>query len=154
MKLKGKSLKNDLTDYAVYPRLDGDLVFKITPVSDWSTFNELCPTPKPKTKTLADNKKEAYLEDKEYLKAVDNNNALRNAYLFINSLKETDGLEWEKVKLGEPDTWLSYLDELNELSTPELNDLFDRVLVVNSLSDNHIEKARARFLATLQTESK
>lgn len=153
MKIKGKSLKNDFVDYAVYPRKDSDIVFKLTPVDDWSLFEELCPVPKPKYKTIpGKDNSEADLDDPKYKEARVEYVKLRQLYLYINTLRETDGLVWDKVEYGKPDTWSNFYEELNDLATAEQNDLIERIHIVNCLDEEHIKKARDRFLAGLQTE--
>lgn len=150
MKIKGRSLTNDLVDYVVLPRQEGNIVFKVVPVTNWSYFEELVKEPRPKTITKAGGISEAYLDDPEYKTQRTKYASLKYAFLHIMSINQTEDLVWDKVNLGDPETWSNWTEELSELSAAEQNILISSINKVNSLDDEYLEKARQSFLATIQ----
>ena len=131
----------------VLPRTDGaDIPIRAVAVAINEEFEKLVPEPiDPMIQVKGG--KQADLKDKDYLAAVERRGAQRLAFLFIKSL-EPSNIEWEKVKLDEPQTWPKWEAELWEagLSSIETSRIIALVMVANSLDDAKIEEARKAFL--------
>jgi hypothetical protein len=70
--------------------------------------------------------------------------------MIIKSLEETEGLEFESIKLDDHTTWTNVYKEFKDsgLCDMEITRLIDGVMEANSLSDERVEEARSRFLAS------
>ncbi len=150
MKLNGKK-PNPNETYVVFPRDEGDIVFKAKSVLDTDPFESLYPPPKPpriqrRGEDWADN-----VEDPDYKKSIQLRAARKFFWVMLQSIRDTEGLEWEIVQYDDPETWEKMPVELKEfMSEYEVQHLFNKVLEVNSLSDDKLDEARDRFLATRQ----
>ncbi len=157
MKIRGKEIKNNNIHFAVIPRSDGeDVVFMAKPVLSFAVFDALCPQPKPPNITVAATKEtRPDVTDKKYLAAMQQYLERRTYWLMITSLRDTEGLEWERVDYNNPDTWSEHIKELEEAGfvPKEINEIHGAVTKANALDDDQITAARMRFLASVQQES-
>lgn len=148
MKIKGKKITERNIVLVVFPRPEEPLVFKAGAIIDESEFDVLVkrPTPpmiqKPGKEPIAD------FEDADYRKLVDEWIIKKNNWFVITSLGATDGLEWEQVKQGDPDTWKLWREELKGagLSRYEINRLVEATNEANSLDEDKLDEARKSFL--------
>lgn len=150
MRHKGQIIKNDNIRYVVIPRPSGDITFIAKPVVSFDVFDELCPAPKPPTiTTQATGLQAPDFTDVDYQLNVIRYNSLRSHWLIITSIKESPDITWDTVDYNKPDTWVSFLKELEDACfTPaEINAITSAVIDVNSLNDAQLEEARNRFLA-------
>jgi hypothetical protein len=150
MKIKGKMPDRPTPEICVIPRPSGeDIVFRARLI-DYNRFKELVKTPQPPLVTKAGGVKTEDYTDATFVNAVSRFNTLRAAYMVIESLKETDGLEWETVKDDDPDTWPNYEQELLDagLTQNEINHIMGAVMNANSMNESRFEEARERFLRT------
>jgi hypothetical protein len=147
MKLKGETAGVYETVVA-FPRDGKTFVFKVKAVSDPSEYEKVSPRPVPPMKTLPGNRVVPHFDDKGYKQAMNKWAANQLNWIHIKTLAETDGLEWEKVKLEDPETYTLWTEELREfgLSTVEMNHLYGKIQEVNALSDAKLEEAREGFL--------
>jgi hypothetical protein len=154
MKIHGQRPEPPKAKPVVIPRESGDLVFQCSPVFDFTKFEQLCPTPKAPLITRAGGEKLPDLDDPTYNKKLMERGNQRMAWMLIQSLKDTPGLEWEKVKLNKPDTYEKVFDELKEanLSQMEINYLVKTVLEVSSMDEERLEEARRNFIRIQQAE--
>jgi hypothetical protein len=78
----------------------------------------------------------------------------RANWMFLTSISATPDLEWETVKLNDPNTWENWRKELRDsgFSIPECNYLWSSFSEANSLDNSKIEEARERFLASQQIQ--
>jgi len=130
----------------VLPRTDGNLPFRAKAVSINDEFDKLVPLPVAPMLQTKDGKKPDYT-DKNYLEASGIRDEQRYAYMVICSL-EPSNIEWETVKLKEPNTWLKWSDELTAegISEIEINRISNLVMAANSLDERKIEAALKDFL--------
>jgi hypothetical protein len=138
---------------AIIPRGDGQQIhFRCQAVLDYEPFETLCPPPKPPIMTFPDGKTKLDYEDNKYKEKISNWGGRKIAYIIINSLNATEGLEWETVKLGDPETWENYDKELRSLylTEAEIKYVIEKVLEANSLNEDRLEEARQSFLAARQ----
>jgi len=149
MKINGETLTKPKAVPLVFPREDGDIVFKITPCLDFERYEKLCPTPKPPEMVKPNGTKIQDFQDERYLKAIEKNSRAKIDFLFLESLKETEGLEWDTIKENDPTTWGNLEQELkdNYFIPKEIDLLLEKIMDVNGLNPTIFEEARNRFLA-------
>lgn len=131
----------------VLPRPNGDaLPFRAKAVAVKDEFDRLVPEP---VAPMLQKKggKVSDLQDKDYLAAVSKRDDARFALMCLRSL-EPSKIEWDQVKIEEPNTWTLWTDELKEagLSEVEVNRVIGLVMAANALDEAKISEARASFL--------
>lgn len=153
MKIQGKKVEGANVEICVIPRGNGeDIVFKCQAVLSMDGFDKLCPSPKAPLMLKAGGKRIADIESPKYKVASATHSDKRMAYIVLKSLEATPDLEWETVKLSDPETWLGYQNELKEsgFSTIEIMRIINACMAANCLDEGRIERAREDFLATQQ----
>jgi len=150
MKMNGQAFEGPNEAILVLPRNGQDLVFKARAVLDYSEFDTLCPSPKPKKIKTPQGEEKSLFTEPTYLQAIDHWGKQKMAYTVIKSLVATIWLEWEKVKLDDPTTWLSYQQEFRDafFSEREINRIVNCCWEANSIDEDKLQEARARFLAS------
>lgn len=131
----------------VLPRQNGNnIVFRARATSINKEFDELVPEP---VAPMLQKKggQERDVKDKNYVEAVIRRHNQRFAYLCIRSLEPSE-IEWTKVDLAKPNSWLKWTDELLEagLSEQEVNRVVSCVMAANALDEEKLEEARKAFL--------
>ena len=149
MKINGRKL-DPIVEVLVIPRQDGDIVFKAQPVTDYTDFNALCPEPKPPMIKHRDNVDRPDFDDPVYKAALDDFATKRTNWLILQSLRATDGLEWETVNYNDPSTWDGYKTELEKsgLNTADTSRIMTLVISANGLDQKKIDEATKAFLAS------
>lgn len=152
MKVNGKTVQLNLVETIVIPRGEDEYVFKARLITEECKrrFEEVCPKPKPKTKIIAKTREAVpFYEDPEYQQALVRHSELKYAWSVLESLKATEGLEWETVDYDDPNTWDNYWDELVEsgFSNVEISSILGIVVKANGLSEKRIEEATKDFLS-------
>jgi hypothetical protein len=152
MKLFGNKVEASYIETLVIPRGEQQYVFRMRPLTkdDDEEFDRLCPRPIPTTWTLPGGGTETDTNSKEYLENMLKYRKYRSDFLMLKSLDATEGLEWESVKTEDIASWGNIDDELRDsgfLDT-EIIMLFNKIIEVNGLSSDKIEKATKTFLAT------
>lgn len=148
MKLHGKTISRPQPEVVVIPRDNGDHVFKLQAVLNMDEFDKLCPEPKPPTVRHKDGTVKSDMNDAKYIKKLDKIRELRFSYMLIKSLEATEGLEWERVVMLNPDTWLQWKDELIEsgLTDHEVQRIIAAMFEANGITEKRYDEARARFI--------
>lgn len=153
MKIAGEKLSGPNVETIVIPRGDGrnPVIFKAQAVLNYEQFDRLCPTPTPPIKMLRGGEKQEDLNDPAYKQRMVEYATKKMAWITLKSLEATEGLEWERVDLGNPNTWGNYEKELEEsgFSPVEIGRIRTGVFIANCLDDSKIEEARQSFLAGL-----
>lgn len=149
MKIHGKKISGPNIELVVIPRNDGDLVFKAQAVLDYEDFEKLNPMPQPPGVMRPGGVMSYDTSDTKYNEAIDEWARSKTHYMVLKSLEATDGLEWETVKMGEPDTWNLYQQEMNDagLSPAEIGRIITCVTDACGLNQTKIDEATKRFLA-------
>jgi len=148
MKMHGKIISCPKPEVIVIPKGGVDYVFKAAAILDYAEFDKLCPVPNPPEIVRPGGQKSIDLEDKTYNNQLTAWAVKKNAWMVITSLAATEGLEWETVKAGDPETWPNYLTELRKVFTDAENDaIYRTVLTACGLDDRKIKEATDRFLA-------
>lgn len=149
MKIGGREIKGPMEEVIVLPRGEGedDIVFKAKAVLDAKRYRELCPEPKPRKMIKRGVGEVDDLDNPSYKAAVDEHNKLYTAFLVIESLKSTEGLEWDTVDDEDPSTWQNYEEDLKNagFSDFERARILAGVMAANALNENTIKQARERF---------
>lgn len=154
MKIKGVDLSRAYEDFIVLPRKPKDIVIRARAITSFDEFERLCPSvAPPMVKRPGQKKSTPDFDDRTYVNLSNQRAMKQQAWINIQSLKATEGLEWETVKLDNPETWLGYLDELQKSGfTPiELVAIMRLCDRVNGLNEDALKEARERFLSEDQS---
>lgn len=118
-------------------------------VLDFDDFDNIDPAPDPPEVIRPGNVRSLDVEDKKYLKAMDDWGTRRTNWMILKSLEATDGLEWETINMSDPNTWDNFRKELKEcgFTLGEVGRLILAVTEVCGLNQDKIDEATARFLA-------
>lgn len=148
MKINGEVVDTPNIEIIVIPRGSRkDIVLKAQAVLE--TFEEIYPPPRPpKVRRPGISEPIPDFSDEDYKKEVEQYAKRRVAWLVINSLKTTDGLEWDTVVFDDPNTWTNYTDDLKnaKFSDTEIARIVDAVATANGMNEAKIAEARNRFL--------
>ena len=149
MKIGGKEVLPLAPLVVVIPRPGGeDLKIECKMVTDFQTFEALCPTPTP-PKTLYKGEKEAPADfnHPEYLEAIKTYSIRRAYYIYIYSIK--DSVEFDVVNPTDPTTWDKFDDEFRSVGIVGhyMNAIIEGINEINGLSQRAVDEAKERFLA-------
>ena len=148
MKINGKIIEGPTPEVIVIPKGTEEFVFKALPVLNYDEFDKICPVPNPPEIMKPGGKKTLDYEDKAYDKLLTDWAMRKNDWTALQSLSVTEGLEWETVAEGDPDTWVNFRQELRIIFTEaEIMLITDLVNIANGLDQKKIDEATKRFLA-------
>lgn len=156
MKLRGKELRGPNIQTIVIPREPEPIVLTAQAVLDYELFDKLCPRPTPPIIMKKGGVKEANVKDARFLLAAESYGRKRIAWIVLESLRlGTPDLTWDKVDLGNSNTWEGYLEELKQsgFSWAEVEHIIDGCMTVNALNESKLEAARDSFLHSLAQEA-
>ncbi len=147
MKVNGTTFDGTREEVLVIPRGGHDVVFKAKAIEDMEAFEKICPSPVAGTKMLKGGLTVSNTEDPAYQAKLTEWAGLKTAWMVIESLKATEGLEWDTVT-DDPATWPNYSDDLRKsgFSDAELGRLIALVSAANGLNQSKITEATERFL--------
>jgi len=135
-------------DCIILPMGNGFVCLRARASADPAKFEKVCPEPEPPAITKPGGAKSVDLNDRGYLKLLADRNKLYFSWVILESLKPTQGLEWETVKEGDPTTWSNVEKELLEAFGQQgFARIVDLVNEVNLVTDDKLKEAKARFLA-------
>jgi len=149
MKIKGVKVKGAYEEVVVIPRRAGNLVFRAQAINDYEPFEKLCPQPTPPKIVYAGTSEEVEnLEDPGYIKRFHEWAEMKSHWMILQSLKATEGLEWETVDMGDHKTWKNYQKEMSDagLSPAEQSRIVMCVSQANGLDQSKIDEATESFL--------
>lgn len=131
------------------PRPSGDLIFTCLSILDYTELETLCPEPTPPIVRHRDGRKVKDYDDKAYQEARGKWSERRQAWSVLTSLKGTDWLSWDTVDMGDPETWMNYLEEFTKagFAPIEVNRIIDGVYTACGLNQSKIDEAMERFLS-------
>jgi hypothetical protein len=153
MKLRGKSLDQRREMTVVLTREGNeDIVLKMAAVLNTSDFDKVYQEPSPPTKILKGGAKTLDFDNETYKSAIRERNKSYIGWLIFHSLSVTEGLEWDIVKMDDPNTWNQWQDELEaaKFSAGEIKHILAKVIEVNGMSEERLEEARQAFLLRQQ----
>lgn len=149
MKIHGKKLSGPNIETVVFPRKSGDIVFQAQAVLGYDEFDKLNPEPTPPSILKRGGALVQDITDKKYIEKHNEWAESRTHFMILKSLEATPGLEWETVKMAEPETWPLYQQELTDagFSAPEIARIVNCVVDACGLNQKKIDEATERFLA-------
>lgn len=151
MTVNGKKVTGARTTTVVLPIGDADdfIAFKFKALTAKDDFEKVMPRPKP-PKLMKPGGVEFFdYDDKGYKERINNWGNSKINWEFLRSISVTDGLEWETVKIEDPSTWENWRTDIeNNFGMVDFGRIFQGFLDANSLSEEKLEEARLRFLAS------
>lgn len=149
MKIFGHEPLPFIVEEVHFPRPDNIcLVFKFKTVSNFDEFDKVYPEVTPMFKHFPDGTKEQYFDDENYKFRVNKRNMARIHWLYLKSIEATEGLTWDTIDMGNPETWGNYTNELNSwLTMTEQVAMLNACQRVNVMTEDMLKEARESFLA-------
>jgi len=149
MKYKGEKLEGAAKEVIVIPRQSGDIVFTVKAILDYDELDKLDPKPEPKERILKGGERQLNVKDPKYIEALNKWATRKTYYMIIKSLEDTEDLEFETVKMSEPETWEKILEEFTEagFTTGEISYITNKIMAVNGLDESKIQEATESFIA-------
>lgn len=150
MKYQGRSIKGPKTEILAIPRDDGDIIFTARAVQEIEEFEEILPPPQPPLMVKPGNIQFKNIEDPDFKIALGAWSTQKMNWMILKSLEASEGLEWERVKMDDPETWSEFRVELKEsgFNAVEIAYIINAALRVNTIDEAKMEEARARFLVS------
>lgn len=155
MKIKNQSVEPPKPVPIPLPRATNVVELLAGPIMSFDEFETLCPEPTPPVEMdMKTNQKRRVLDHEGYQAKMNVWIEQKTAYMIIKSLLATDGLEWELVKLEEPDTWLRYREELEQSFTAqEVDIIIQHVYEANMPTERSQKEALERFTLSQEETS-
>jgi len=137
-------------------RETGDILILCGAVLDYEEFDQLCPRPEPRVQTHADGTEIPMVKEKAFLAKIEEWAEKRVAWRTIQSLKATEGLEWETVSDTDPESWANWREELKSacFSEMEVMRIQESIGRADGFSPEKIDEATKTFLAGLAATQK
>ena len=151
MRIAGKKIEGPNVEVIIIPRGEGEnIILKAEAILDYDEFEQLCSRPVAPTITLRGGERRADVDDPIFQERLSQYGSKRIAWMCVKSLQATPDLEFEKVKLNDPETWLNLDDEFKEagFSMIEIGRIRQGVFAANCLDESRLEEARQSFLAS------
>lgn len=148
MKIGGIDPKTLPTEeFLVLPRGEEQIVFRARGVPNYDEFNALCPEPKAPVINRAGQGWVPNTDEPGYKDMMKTYAQKKMAWMVIKSLEPSD-IEWEKVSLDDPSTWIGWDQEFiaNGFTMVECNRIQHLAFEANCLDEDKLEKARESFL--------
>lgn len=155
MLLKGKRISGPKVEIIIIPRSgEDDIILKAQAVRNFDDFDKLCPAPRAPSMIKRGEGVVQNVEDPAYKQAVERYNQKRIDWMMIESLKATEDLVWETIKLENSDTWHLYKKELEEsgFGDYEIKRIINGVMTANCLDEAKIQEAKKAFLVSQQVD--
>ncbi len=140
----------------VFPRQDGNLVFKFRAVMNMGEYDEQFPRPTAPKKLVAGIGEINDFQNPTFAEALNRWCSSKADWVFLKSIAVTDGLEWATVDMSDPTTFRNYINDFLAVGVtdPEIATLMRAANEVNGLNDEKIEEATQSFLASLVAQAK
>jgi hypothetical protein len=148
MKIKGRQIGKPKPTYCVFERDGTEFIFTIEAILDFESFNKICPYPEPPKVTKPGGKVIEDTNDAQYLHLIEQYGNNKTDWMILESIRNTEGLEWDVVNYDDPDTWNKYRLELEQsgLTDSEIVHLIKTIMECNFISENRMLEARDRFI--------
>jgi len=132
----------------VLPRGEKKLVFRARGITSFEEFNKLCPMPEaPTMMKRIDNKMQRVPNNNDPIykaKLVDW--ATKRANWMVLKTLEPSNIEWDTVKMDQPDTWGNYINELEKnFADSEAIKIMELAQEVNGIDERKLKEARESF---------
>lgn len=130
----------------VFQRGDEELVFYAQPVWSFDEFEALVPFPENDTYVFTPKGKEKDWDSPSWKQKQDDYNRKRWGWFVLKALEPSE-IEWSKVSLDDPDTFVYVEDELRESLLPvEFTRVMNLAEQASSLDARKLEENRESFL--------
>ncbi len=156
MKFKGKVIPAPEPVVLRFYRGGEVIELRIQAILSFDEFEAMVPLPKaPYEENLKTGAKGHDYDDKVYLKKIEQYSEMKTNYTIVKGLSATTELEWETVKLNEPDTWKNWRDEMQKHFTEiEMNEIVQGMREANSPSQRRMREAFDSFTPSQVDEPK
>lgn len=154
MKVNGKQLNGPRIVKVYLPTGDSEAVeFRFRPLRSDEDFSKVMPRPTP-PEQLAPGGKKFYNENAPHYKlAMADWMAKKFDWEFLKSIDVTEDLEWEKVKIDDPNTWKLWKDEIGaHFGDNQTNKIFGGFIEAQFVTEETMEAARKTFLTGAQAQ--
>lgn len=152
MKVNGKVISGPRVHTLVFPYGVNDedfIVFKFRALTAKDNFEDVQPRPKPPKIQKPGQEPINDYNDKGYKQRMDQWGENKINWEFLRSISATDGLEWATVDMSDPNTWKNWRKDCEDnFGMVDFSRIFGGFLEANSLSEDKLEEARQRFLAS------
>lgn len=155
LRIGGQVVDKPSEQILVLPRVNGDdIIITARAVLSMEDFDRFVPQPQAKRAWVKGKGNVLMTDDPAFLKEMETYGEKRFAFMALKSLEPSE-IEWETVKMEDPNTWTGWTKELNEagLSEVEVQRIVVCVMQANSLDENKLSEARAAFLRGLEAEA-
>jgi hypothetical protein len=154
LNIGGQTINGPSEEILVLPRVKGDIIITARAVLSMEDFDRYVRAPKAKRAFVKGKGNILLTEDPGFKKEMETYGEKRFAFMALKSLEPSE-IEWQTVKLEEPNTWLGWTEELKSagLSEIEIQRIVVCVMQANSLDENKLKEARAAFLHGLEAEA-
>lgn len=152
LRISGQLVDKPSEEILVLPRSNGDdIIITARAVLSMEDFERFVPQPQAKRAWVKGKGNILMTEDPQFVKEMETYSEKRFAYMALKSLEPSE-IEWQTVKLENPETWASWADELKTagLSDIEVQRIIVCVMQANSLDEAKLKEARATFLDGLE----
>jgi hypothetical protein len=155
MKINGLSIAPPKPQYIVFPHGESEIVFLIQGVFSFDEFDKLAPEPQPPSIMYPGGKTDKDFNDKKYIEALETRDKQRITWMYLKALEPSD-LEYEKVKIEDPDTYKHFEEEFDIAGIAPGYVRFIKEAIINLSGFNHemVTEATQRFLAGLEQQTK
>ena len=149
MKIAGKAIEQKAIVEVFIPRPTEPLLFRFKPINE-KDFDKIMLIPSPPKKRVKGGAIEFDINNPVYDAGVKDYVNKKTAWMFLESISATEGLEWDTVDLKNAGTYLNWEKELEDdgFNERERMLLWNGFSEANMLDEKKIEEARARFLAS------
>lgn len=147
MRIGGVPVDGPCEEVLVLPRpTSQDLVFRARAVLDTEEFDQLCPQPV-MPQRIVKGGREDNPDSPAFVEAMKLWGERRFAWICLKSLEPSE-IEWDKVDLKKPSSWLGWQKELTDagFSSVEVKRILACIMQANSLDENKLRMARESFL--------
>lgn len=143
MKFRGQKVEPEIHIVEI-PKNNQLITFIFKTVLDMKSFNY--PLPEAPT-MIKQGKRVPKTDDPVYAAQLEEWITIRAAWTFLESCKDSPGIEWETVDIQDPKTYPNVFTEIEEtFNMAEQSRIMDAYAEVNSLTESKLERARENFL--------
>lgn len=152
MKVNGKQLNGPRIVKVYLPTGENEAVeFRFRPLKSTEDFTEVMPAPKAPEVVKPGGQKFYNENDRGYKIALSDWLQKKLDWEFLKSISETEDLEWETVKMDDPNTWKLWKTEIaNHFGDHQSSKVFSGFVEAQFVTEETMEVARQTFLTGRQ----
>lgn len=147
MKVNGQAVSPRVVTFHV-PTNTGAVEFRFRALTSDDKFEDVVKRPKPPVRTMPGNKQMTDNTDINYLAALADWSGKMLEWQILQSMSATQGLEFDTVKMNDPESWKNWRKEMGDnLGSRIVDHCLNAYVDANLLSEETLEEARKSFLA-------